>query len=501
MSLGSILKKRALISRDKAALIFEGREITYGELNRRVNRVAHGLASLGVQKGDRVAILSRNSSEYAEALFGTLKLGAIFVPLNFRLTVEETLYQIADCAPRVFIFENEFASQAGAARQKWSPEELALITTEAPLGKDHLSYEDFLRGQGEDEMEVELDLEDPFMIMYTSGTTGHPKGVVSTYKKSYFHTLNLILSGDLGSSDVSLAALPLFHTYGMHAVLIPGLCMGSTIVILKNFDARKILENIERYRVTHFSGVPLMLEEILKVSDFPSFDLTSIKFFLTAAQSIPRWVLEEYSRRGFTVLQGFGITEFPAIYYLGKGDCLRKMGSVGLSHLIGDFKMVDEHFQETKPGEVGEIVCRGPQAMKEYWRKPEETRKVFRDGWYLTGDLARRDEEGYVYIVDRKKDMYISGGENVYPAEVERVLTGHPAIAEATVIGVKDEKWGEVGKAFVVRAKDGAIGEGEVLEFCRGKLASYKIPRQVIFLPELPKTASGKVKKFELRGK
>jgi fatty-acyl-CoA synthase len=243
-----------------------------------------------------------------------------------------------------------------------------------------------------------------------------------------------------------------------------------------------------------------MLEEMLRVSDFSSYDLSSLKHFTTSAQSISRRALEEYIRRGFTVVQGFGITEFPAIYHLGKEDALRKLGSVGLPHLIGEFKIIDQNFREVRPGEVGEIICRGPQAMKEYWKKPEETRKAFRDGWYLTGDLARMDEEGYVYIVDRKKDMYISGGENVYPAEVERVLITHPGIVETAVIGVKDDKWGEVGQAFVVRKKDYRITEEEVLEFCRDKLASYKMPRQIIFLDQLPKTANGKIKKFELRG-
>jgi fatty-acyl-CoA synthase len=500
MPLGSLMRKRAYISRDKVALIFEGKEITYGELNRRANRVAHGLASLGVKKGDRVAILSRNCTQCVEALFGTLKLGGIFVPLNFRLTVEETLYQVTDCAPRVFIFENEFARQAGAARQKWPSKELALITTETPLEKDHLGYEDFLREQGESEPEVKLDLEDPFMIMYTSGTTGHPKGVVSTYKKSFFHTLALLLFIDMTSSDVNLIVLPLFHTYGMHAILIPGLCRGATLVILRNFDARRVLETIPKYRVTSFSAIPMMLEEILRVPDLSSFDLSSLKYFGTSAQSISRGVLEEYGRRGIPVLQGFGITEFPAIYCLPMGDSLRKMGSVGLSQLIGEFRIVNEQFQTVQLGEVGEIIARGPQAMKEYWKRPEETKRVFRDGWYLTGDLARMDEEGYVFIVDRKKDMYISGGENVYPAEVERVLTSHPGIAEAAVVGVKDEKWGEAGKAFIVPTKDSKATEGEILEFCKGKLASYKIPKYLAFLPELPKTASGKVKKFELRG-
>jgi fatty-acyl-CoA synthase len=242
----------------------------------------------------------------------------------------------------------------------------------------------------------------------------------------------------------------------------------------------------------------MMLEELLRVPDFFSYDLSSIRIISTAAQSIPRWVLEEFLRRGLTVAQGFGITEFPAIYYLEKRDVIRKLGSVGLPQLIGDFKIVGNNFQEVGPGEVGEIICRGPQVMKEYWKRPEETQKVFQEGWYLTGDLARKDEEGYVYIVDRKKDMFISGGENVYPAEVEKVLTSHPGIAEAAVIGVKDDKWGEVGKAFVVRKEDSRIAEEEVLKFCRDKLASYKIPRQIIFLQQLPKTATGKVKKFEL---
>ena len=498
--LGSLLKNTSFVCKDKVALIFEGREITYGELNRRANEIAQGLSSLGVRKGDRVAILSRNSTQYVEALFGTLKLGGVFVPLNFRLTVEEILYQIADCLPRIFIFENEFIRHAAVIREKWTSEELSLITTEIPLEKDHLSYEEFFRDRAGDEPEVELGLEDPFMIMYTSGTTGNPKGVVSTYKKSFFHTLNMLLCKDLNSNDITLIALPLFHTFGMNTLLIPGLCRGMTLILHKNFDARRVLECIVQYHVTDFAGVPIMVEELLRVPDFSSHDLSSIRIISTAAQSISKWVLEEFLRRGLTVAQGFGITEFPAIYYLEKRDVIRKLGSVGLPQLIGDFKIVGNNFREVRPGEVGEIICRGPQVMKEYWKRPEETQKVFREGWYLTGDLARKDEEGYVYIVDRKKDMFISGGENVYPAEIEKVLTSHPGIAEAAVIGVKDDKWGEVGKAFVVRKEDSRIAEEEVLKFCRDKLASYKIPRQIIFLPQLPKTATGKVKKFELNG-
>ncbi len=503
MNVGDWIRKRAISSSEKTAIIFEGKYFTYRKVNERTNQLANALADRGIGKGDRVAVIFHNCHQFLEAYFAAAKLGAIFVPLNFRLARPELEYMLNDCRPSMIIFNSEFSEVTDSIRSLIPVTGGNFIQVDGNTPKWALDYEELLARYPTDEPDVgeDVKLEDPQMIMYTSGTTGEPKGALLSHRKTFYNTFNADIYFDISASDRMLVALPLFHSGGLNIMAVPILYKGGTAVIQKYFHHEEVLRLIERHKITLMMAVPTMLNFILKKTDMGKYDLSSLRTCMTAGEACPISLIKEYQKRKIPIRQVFGQTETSIMLWLPEKDSIRKAGSVGLPVFHSEVKVVNKKRKEVAPGEIGEIIVKGPIQMVGYWSRPEETKETIRDGWLYTGDLARVDDEGYVYIVDRRTDMFITGGENVYPAEIEKVYATHPDIMETAVIGVPDDKWGEVGKAIISLKKEKVMTEEEAIAFCSGKLAKYKIPKSVVFVGELPKTGSGKIKKGPLRGK
>jgi fatty-acyl-CoA synthase len=371
-----------------------------------------------------------------------------------------------------------------------------------PRGPDWAK--DYERGLQENPVhEPHLDVppgdEDSHLLMYTSGTTGVPKGAILSHRKTFFNALNADIFYELTSKDIMIVSRPLFHSGGLLVEAAPVLYKGGTLIIKKRFRPHEILETIQKHRVTLVEMAATVYQFILQECDLTRYDLSSVRYYFTGGERVPVAMLKEYLKKGITISQIFGQTEASTIAFLPAEKAGTKIGSVGVSVFHGEVRIVDKTGKDAGPGEIGEIIVMGPTLMSGYWNRPDLTSETVRDGWLYTGDLARRDEEGYIYIVDREKDMYVSGGENVYPAEIEKVLHTHGKIFDVGIVGIPDEKWGEVGKAFVVLKPGERMNNGEVLEFLKGKVAKYKIPKYVEYVEELPKTASGKIQKFVLK--
>ncbi len=492
------LERRADISAEHAAVIDGERSLSYRALRDRVAAAAGGLRALGVRRGDRVAILSMNRAEYVETLFAAARLGAIAVPLNWRLTAPELAFQVADSEPAVLLADPALRPLAEALRGH--PEALSLERVVAFDGEERFEgaqpYDGFLRYPA---AEPEGRFDDPLLIMYTSGTTGRPKGAVLTQGTQFWNSINVGTAIGLTAADVTLNMMPMFHTGGIGLYTLPTLHHGGTAVLTRQFEPEGTVRLIERWGVTAMLAVPAIYLMLLQTESFRRADLSRVRFACGGAPC-PLAIIEAFRDRGLLFQQGFGLTETaPTCTLIPAADAFRKAGSAGKAALHVEVRVVDDEGRDLPPGEVGEVWTRGPNLFSGYWRRPEATAEALAGGWFHTGDLARLDEEGFLYIVDRKKDMLISGGENVYPAEVEDVLYRHPAVAEAAVIGVPHERWGEVPKAIVVRKSGAALSAEALIAFCEGKLARYKIPKSVAFVEALPRNAAGKVLKRLLR--
>lgn len=503
MNVGDWIRKRAVLSSEKTAVIFEGREFTYQHVNERTNRFAHAIADKGIKKGDRVAVLFHNCHQFLEVYFAAAKLGAVFVPLNFRLVGPELEYMLNDCMAEMLIFNHDFAEAVDSIRTSISVKGKNFIQVDGNTPPWALDYEGLLAGYpaSEPEIKEEVELGDPQMIMYTSGTTGLPKGALLSHGKTFYNTFNADIYFEISSFDRMLVVMPLFHSGGLNITAVPILYKGGTAIIQKYFDPEEVLRLIEKYKITLMMAVPTMLNFILKKTEIEKYDLKSLKTCMTAGEACSLSLIKEYQNRNIPIRQVFGQTETSIMLWLPEKDSIRKAGSVGLPVFHSDVKVVNKKGGDVLPGEIGEIIVKGPIQMISYWNRREETALTMRDGWLYTGDMAKVDDEGYIYIVDREKDMFISGGENVYPAEIEKVYATHPKIMETAVIGVPHEEWGEVGKAIIALKEGQSITNKEAIDFCIGKLAKYKIPKSVAFVDELPKTASGKIKKGPLREK
>ncbi len=501
MNVGGWIRKWGLLRPQKTALLFEDGSFTYRELNRRANQLCHLLLGMGIKKGDRVAVLLHNGHPYLEVLLALSKIGGLFVPLNWRLAGPEIEFILQDSGSQVLIFESEFTGTVAPLRSRpnLSVEAYLAVGDSGPVWAK--GYEEGLFASPADEPSLLLPIrdEDPHMIMYTSGTTGVPKGAVLSHRKTFFNVLNAAIYYDLSSQDTVLVSRPLFHSGGLLVQALPALYKGATLILRRRFQSHEFLETIEKHRVTVVEMAGTVYQFILQQCDLTQYDLRSVRCYFTGGERISVAMLKEYSEKGIIISQIFGQTETSTLTYLPYGEAARKMGSVGLPVFHGELKIVDRTGQEVSSGEIGEIVVRGPIVMSGYWKQPGLTVKAIRKGWLHTGDLARKDEEGYIYIVDREKDMYISGGENVYPAEIEKIFFTHPKIFDVAIIGVPDERWGEVGKAIIVLKPGECMDPEEVLEFIRGKIAKYKMPKYVEFVEELPKTSSGKIQKNLLK--
>lgn len=499
------LKKWNLYSPEKTAIKDgdTGREYTYGEFYRQTLQTALYLREkYQIKAGDRVAVLSANELEYVFLFFAVQRLGAILVPVNFRLTEREVTHIITDSAPKLLLFQNEYRPIAESLRAKFdfaveqfvpAIDSKNCFAAEISEYKKQLSTSELAAASefaGDENSEV--------LILYTSGTTGSPKGAVLTHKGIFWNSLNTSISLNLTQNDCAVIFLPFFHTGGWNVLTTPFLHRGAKLVFLKKFDAGQILQISANEKATVLFGVPTTMDMMAHHPQFAGIDLSSIRYAIVGGEPMSTELIKKWHIKGIPVRQGYGLTEFgPNVFSLRQEDSLRKIGSIGFANFYIDTRIVDETGNALGAGEIGELALKGPMCMKEYWKNPKATSETIRDGWFYTGDLVRKDNEGYYYIVGRKKDMYISGAENVYPPEVEQVLLKLGGIREAAVIGVPDEKWGEVGKAFIVK-EDEALSEESILNYCTANLAKFKIPKKIVFLAALPKGDSGKILKKNL---
>ncbi len=482
----------ALYSPDQIAVkeYETGRTLSYRQLNRLGNRVAHHLhRHLGVSPGDRVAVLAENGIEYVVLFAAAQKLGFILVPLNYRLTAPEIDYLLSDAAPQLVLWEDKFGRQIAAATA------FSRTPCRMPL-EAFAHYCDPEETHAEDQHPPAVAVAEtsPIFILYTSGTTGFPKGALYTHRMLFWNSINTALSLIIHTESRTLNVMPPFHTGSWNVLLTPFLHHGAYTCLFKKFEPTSVLQALESERCTIFMGVPTMLKMLADEPYFERADLSSLLYVIVGGEPMPIPLIERWHQKGVYVRQGYGMTEAgPNLTSLHQRDAVRKKGSIGRPNFYVETRIVAPDGSEVGPNTAGELLLRGPIVTPGYWQKPEATAAAFRDGWFCTGDIAVQDEEGYLYIVDRIKNMYISGGENVYPAEVERVLLLHPAIAEAAVAGAPDDKWGEVGCAFVVLRPGESASAEAILEHCRSHLARYKVPHYVRFLDALPKTDSGKI--------
>jgi len=470
------------------------RKFTYAALDRRIDRLTSALRARGVAPGDRVALLAPNCAEYFEIQFACGRLGAIMLPLNWRLTVSELKYILDDATPSLLIHDRSFSDQARALSG-----DLLEINHD---GDTDSAYERALSSAPPRLEPTAVSHDDIAMVMYTSGTTGHPKGAIITHGMVFWNCVNLGIPAIISPRTIQLVVLPLFHTGGLNCYANPVLHAGGTILIMRAFDPGLALDYISdaSLGITHFFAVPAPYQFMMQHPKFQAADLSRLQIAGVGGAPCALSILESWSNRGVPLVQGWGMTETsPAGTMLDAADAIRKVGSAGKAVLHTAIRIVDEQGRDVADGCIGELLIKGPNITPGYWNKPEATAQAFTKGWLHTGDAARMDDEGFVYIVDRWKDMYISGGENVYPAEVENVLFQLPQVADAAIIGVPNARWGEVGMAIIVRKPGQSLEEGEVIRHCLGKLAKFKVPQSVTFVDVLPRNATGKVLKRELR--
>jgi fatty-acyl-CoA synthase len=500
-----LLSKRAYLTPDREALVFIGngpvQRLTYAELNRRTNRLANWLRhELGLQKGDRVSILAHNSLAYLDLFYGLAKIGVIFAPLNWRLAARELAYILNDCQPKVLIVGPEFSPVAAELRGLVAINHV--VSLEGAGLDGALSYEAALDAASTAEPErPPLSDDDTHSILYTSGTTGRPKGAMIPHRQVVWNCINTVVSWGLTEYDVSPVYTPLFHAGGLFAFLTPLLYVGGRIVLTRAFDLEATLKIIDAERCTVILGVPTIFQMWLNSPGFATARFDSVRFFISGGAPLPVPLIEQWlAAKGGIFRQGYGLTEVGAnCFSMTDEDSVHKRGSVGKPIFHSRMRLVDEAGNEAPPGEVGELCIAGPHVCTGYWRNPEATAEAIRADWFHTGDMARMDVDGFFYIIGRFKDMIISGGENVYAAEVEAVFRDHPAVLEAALIGKPDEKWGEVGLMVVVPGKGHSPSVEELQAFCAERLARYKVPKEIIFVEALPYSVYGKVEKRALR--
>ncbi|MER6072896.1 long-chain fatty acid--CoA ligase [Streptomyces sp. NPDC001817] len=491
--LGSWPARRARKTPHRTALIHGERSTDYRTLYTRVTRLAHALRARGVRRGDRIAHLGPNHPAYLETLFAAGTLGAVFVPLNTRLAGPEIAYQLADSGAKALVHGPAYAGLV--AGLPGGTDVRTYLETGEP-------YEQTLASASDEPIDEPVTPDDTCIIMYTSGTTGRPKGAMLTHGNLTWNAVNVLVDHDLIADERALVSAPLFHTAGLNMLTLPVLLKGGTCVLVEAFDPETTLDLIERHGITFMFGVPTMFEQVARHPRWADADLSSLRILTCGGSPVPTPLIAAYQQRGLTFLQGYGMTEAaPGTLFLDAEHAVEKAGSAGVPHFFSDVRVVRPDLTPVDVGETGEVVVRGPHVMPGYWGLPEETEAAFADGWFRSGDAARVDEDGYVYVVDRIKDMIISGGENIYPAEIEDLLLAHPAIAECAVIGVPDDKWGEVPRAVVVPAPGAELDPDEVLDSLTGRLAKYKIPKSVVVTGELPRTASGKLLKSRVRNR
>lgn len=489
--IGRWIRDRGVVTPDRVAIDFRDRETTYAELDDRSERLAAGLLDRGLQRRDRVSTLTGNTPEHVELLFACAKAGLMMAPMNPRLAPAELAYQLDDAEPALLLVHPDLDELADA-----SLEEASASPARAPLtrdGLDELAVDGHVR-------DAEVEDDDPLLLVYTSGTTGRPKGALLTHANCFWTNLSFDRTSDVTTRDRVLQVLPQFHVGGWNVQPLLAWWKGATVVLEPSFEPDRVLELIPRKGITTMMGVPATYLFTAEEDGFEDADLSSLRLAVVGGAPMPEAVLRIWGERGVEIVQGYGLTEAaPNVLCVPPEHAARKLGYAGKPYPHVEVALRDPESGGFLQGPAkGELVVRGPNVFAGYWRNPEATDEAVVDGWLRTGDVAERDDEGFYRIRDRVKDMFISGGENVYPAEIESVLHDHDAVVEAAVIGVPDERWGEVGVAYVVTRGGAEVTEEELLELCEERLARFKVPTEVVFIEELPRSAMNKVLKTDL---
>jgi fatty-acyl-CoA synthase len=498
VDLSTLIARNAAFSPDKPAIHFEGTTLTYAAFAARITQTARALQSaFGVGKGDRVAILSLNRPDYLVLLYACARLGAMMVPLNWRLAVAEQSFILSDAAVKVLVLEQAFAAILPVVEKSLPETALVGLDFIPPRG---VGFDKLLKEGHGNISDAHVDLCCPLLIVYTSGTTGRPKGAVLRQEALLWNGVMSQHMHALTSDDHVLTVLPFFHVGGLNIQTTPALHHGAAVTILARFTPETTLAAFERGRPTLTVLVPAIIQAVSEHPAWATTDLSSLKAVSTGSTIVPPHLIERFVARGVPVLQVYGSTETsPIAVYTRVGGDLSREGSTGLPGLCCEAAVIDDAGNELPPETPGEIVVRGPNVLCEYWRNEHATREALHDGWFHTGDIGLRDRDGYFWVRDRKKNLIISGGENIYPAEVERVLLEHPDVSECGVIGRSDPRWDEVPIAYVIRRKGSQVGTDELKTHVGSQLARFKVPREIVFVDDLPRTALGKVQHFMLK--
>lgn len=496
INIGEILTRRAFLTPDREGLVCENVRRTYRELDDRANRLANAMKALGVGYGDRVGLLALNEPEYYDLFFGLGKIGAILVPVNYRLAGPGIQYILSDCTVKVFVFGKEYKDIVDSIREDIPAKDLIAISDE-PI-EWAKPYETLINSASASKPEITGGDDDTLTILYTSGTTGRPKGAELTHNYYYWSSIQLNCTLGLDVGNNSLVALPLFHIGGLSTPpwAVHG---GAKVVLLRSLDPQRFLELLQEEKISGFGSVPALLDILKWVPDFEKYDWSSVRIILVYAAPVPVTLIKEYDAVGIQVRQLYGMTEGNTATVLDPENALAKVGSCGKPFFHTEIRVVDEDGKDVEPEVKGEVLIRMPNIMKGYWNRPEATAATIRDGWLYSGDIRKFDQDGFLYIMDRKKDMIISGGENIYPAEIEGTLLNHPKIADVAVIGFAHEKWGEAVKAIVIVTPGETLNEAELIKWCQGRLGHFQIPKMVVFTDAIPRTPTGKILKAVLR--
>ena len=501
-NIGWWLTKRAFLTPEREAYVDGdgGERLTFAELNARCNQTANAFLAAGVQKGERVGLLLMNSAEFVEAYFALAKIGAVVVPLNWRLVADELEFILKDSGTTRLVFDDDFVDAVADLHARGDKTDIGqwLQVTQGDAAYFAEDYAAFRNAASADEPAIGARDDDMLYIMYTSGTTGLPKGVVHTHNTCVWACITIAASTYYNDGDRFLSPLPMFHV-GALTPLTVGVYRGVTSVVMRAFNPVRAWEIVDAEKITTGLAVPAMLNFMLQVPNLERFDYSRWRWCMSGAAPVPEALIEAYAKIGLEIHQVYGLTEScgPAAL-IDADNALKRIGSTGKAFYHTDVRIVDAHGNACPVDEPGEVLVAGPHIMREYWNRPDATARTIVDGWLHTGDVARMDADGFIYIEDRIKDMIISGGENVYPAEIEKVLQTHPGLSEAGVIGQPSERWGESPFVVAVRT-DPELTEADLIEFCRGKLASYKQPKGAAFVDVLPRNPSGKILKRLLR--
>ncbi len=502
--IGDWTGRRAILSPKQEAIVDNilNERYTFQEMDDRANQVARILLDSGVQKGDRVGVYSKNRFDFLDILFACGKIGAILTPFNIRLTTPETEYLLKKTKPSMVIYDPNMRTQFEEVRPLLEKQPVVVMGSKK-IDSDPDFHSLMTKKSSSAVERPSITMDDPYLIVFTGGTTGLPKGAVLSHGLVFWNSVNTIVSWGLRPDDIQPLLFPLFHTGGINVLLVPFFHLGASSIIMGDFDPEETLRVIEREKCSIVVGVPTIFNMISQSPNFKKANFEHVRVFISGGAPCPVAIMEKYWERGKILKMGYGLTEVgPNNFHLPDDAVKERPSSVGYPAFHCDMKITDDDGNIVEEGEAGELMLKGPHSFSGYWEEPEETAKVIEpDGWVHTGDLVTRDKEGFYYIVGRKKDMFISGGENVFPTEIEEILYKHPKISESAVIGIPDEKWGESGKAFIVLRSGETLTEDEIRKYFDGKLARYKIPKYYEFREDLPKSAAGKILKRELENK